>query len=243
MSKSSDKLLIVIPALNEQESIQAVIDSLRTYVPKSDVLVVDDGSQDSTAEFARNSGALVLSLPFNLGVGGAMRLGFKYALNGGYTQVIQVDADGQHDAKDVLRIVDKLENFDVVVGARFAGVGNYRATGLRKIAMKTLAAVLSKIIGEELTDVTSGFRAANSKAISYFSKDYPREYLGDTVESLLMAHKVGLTVGQVPVQMHERQAGSPSQNAFQASIYLARAFMALGFSVLRRPVTTTMGMK
>lgn len=237
MTQNSERLLIVIPALNEQESIREVISSLRDFVPGSDVLVVDDGSQDKTAEYALNAGALVLSLPFNLGVGGAMRLGFKFALRSGYTQVIQVDADGQHDAKDVLRIVSKLKDFDVVIGARFAGVGEYKAKGPRKIAMNALASALSRISGEQLTDVTSGFRAANIRAIKYFSKDYPREYLGDTVESLLMANKVGLSISQVPVQMHERQAGTPSQNAIKASVYLARALMALAFSVLRRPVS------
>jgi len=154
-----------MPAWNESEAIGNTVREVFDYGPPCDVLVVDDGSRDRTAELARTAGATVIQLPFNMGVGGAMRTGFKYAKMHGYAQVIQVDADGQHDPRDIQTVLDGLTHADIAIGARFADKGDYVVKGPRKWAMNVLAWTISRIAGTRLTDVTSGFRAANSKAI------------------------------------------------------------------------------
>lgn len=225
--------LIVMPAFNEEEAISAVIHEVLEALPDISVLVVDDGSTDSTAEVARRAGARVAQLPFNLGVGGAMRLGFIYARENGYQTVIQVDADGQHDPRAVPALLDALADADLVLGARFAGEGSYRVRGPRHWAMVVLARILSVTAKTRLTDTTSGFRASGPRAIEIFARHYPAEYLGDTIEALVIATRAGLTVRQVAVSMRPRAGGVPSHNPFKAAAYLGRAFVALLFALMR----------
>jgi glycosyltransferase involved in cell wall biosynthesis len=227
------KVLVVVPAFQEQASVGRVVVSLHRALPSADVLVVDDGSRDHTGAVAAAAGASVLTLPYNLGVGGAMRAGFKYALRHGYDAAVQVDADGQHDANDVMRLLAGLTEADIVIGARFAGAGDYAASGPRRWAMRILARTLSRVVGSPLTDATSGFRACNRRAMLLFARHYPVEYLGDTVEALLIAGRCGLRVTQVPVVMHERTAGRASSGTLASVLYLARAFLALGLGLLR----------
>lgn len=233
MELSGNRTLIVVPALNEAKVIQKVISEIQSYVPNMDCLVVDDGSTDNTAEVAANSGAKVISLAFNLGVGGAMRTGFLYAKHFGYQNVIQVDADGQHDPKDIEKLVEGLNSADLIIGARFAGIGNYVVSGPRKWAMNFLSHTLSKVCGTELTDTTSGFRASGPKAIELFARHYPAEYLGDTVESLVLASQAGLIIKQIPVEMRERSGGNPSQGPIKSALFLARVGLAVIFVFLR----------
>lgn len=223
-----------MPAWNESESIGNTIREVHEFGPVCDVLVVDDGSRDNTAQVAREAGATVIQLPFNMGVGGAMRTGFKYAKNNGYSQVIQVDADGQHDPRDIKAVLDGLQHADIAIGARFADKGNYTVRGPRKWAMKVLAWTISRVAGTSLTDVTSGFRAANMKAIRQYVDHYPAEYLGDTIDSLVVAIRSGCTVRQVGVSMRERQGGTPSHDPIKAAIYLGRSGMALLFALTRK---------
>lgn len=230
----SQRVLIIMPAWNEEE---AVADTVREVLAASqsyDVLVVNDGSADATAEVAAAAGAKVLNLPFNLGVGGAMRAGFKYARRLGYTRVIQVDSDGQHDPKNIAAVLAGLEIADISIGARFADRGDYEVTGPRKWAMLVLAKVISGVAGTPLTDVTSGFRAANDRAISQYLDHYPAEYLGDTIDSLVVALRSGCTVTQVPVEMRPRQGGTPSHNPMKAAIYLGRSVFALILAFTRK---------
>lgn len=228
------RVLVVVPAWNERESLPHLLPELAVSLPNAHVLVVDDGSTDGTADVVRRAGGQVLILPFNVGVGGAMRTGFLYALRHGYSAVVQVDADGQHNPADVGRLLAELAaGADVAVGARFAGVGEYRVRGPRWLAMRLLAAVISRFVGVRLTDVTSGFRASGSRAIELFAHSYPPEYLGDTVESLLLAERAGLKIAQVPVAMRPRIAGSPSQSAIRSTIYLARALLVLALALVR----------
>ncbi len=234
-STASEGLLVVIPAFNEAASVGAVVREVRAELPRAGVLVVDDGSSDDTAGVARSAGALVASLPYNLGVGGAMRVGFKYALAKNYDVAVQVDADGQHDPAGVPALLEGLDSADVVIGARFAGEGEYHVRGPRWWAMRLLAVVLSRTAGTRLTDTTSGFRASNARAIAVFADHYPAEYLGDTVEALVIAVRAGLTVRQVPATMRARTAGEPSQSPLQAAFYLARVVLALGFALSRPP--------
>lgn len=230
------RLLVIVPAWNEREALPGVLAELATSLPHADVLVVNDGSTDGTADVARSSGtAMVLDLPLNLGVGGAMRAGYRFAAREGYDAAVQVDADGQHDPADVARVVAALgeEGADVVIGARFAGVGSYAVRGPRRWAMSVLSWVLSRIAGSRLTDTTSGFRASNRRAIALFADEYPAEYLGDTIESLVIACRAGLTVRQVGVEMRPRAGGTPSHNPAKAALFLGRAMLALVIAVSR----------
>jgi glycosyltransferase involved in cell wall biosynthesis len=226
--------LVVVPALNEEASVARVIADVRAVDPTAHVVVVDDGSTDATAEVARRAGADVISLPFNVGVGGALRAGFRYARRFGYQVVVQVDGDGQHRPEDIPTLLRALDDADIVIGARFAGAGEYDARGARRLAMKLLARSLSRRTGTRLTDTTSGFRAFNRRAVELFAIDYPAEYLGDTVEALVIASRAGLRVAQVPVEMRPRAAGTPSQNWVKSTLYLGRVFMAMAMARVRR---------
>lgn len=227
------RTLIVMPAFNEGESVRVVVAEVLAQIPHATVLVVDDGSTDSTAAEASAGGARVARLPFNLGVGGAMRTGFRFALAHGFANVVQVDADGQHDPSEVTRLIEELATADVVLGARFAGVGEYKVRGPRQWAMKLLSIVISRIARTKLTDTTSGFRASGPRAVRLFAENYPAEYLGDTIESLVIAARAGCVVRQVPVAMRPRAGGRPSQNPFKAAGYLGRACLALIFAMAR----------
>lgn len=229
-----DKLntLVVMPAFNEQESIAKVITEVQKYLPNATLLVVDDGSKDSTHQVARESGAIVATLPFNLGVGGAMRLGYKYARNNNFDCLVQIDADGQHDPQDVELLIKQLDEFDLVLGSRFAGKGNYQVSGPRSWAMNILSKSLSAICKTQLTDTTSGFKASGRKAIAIFSENFPAEYLGDTVEALVIASKTGLRITEVPVTMRARSGGKPSNSPAKATIHLFRACTAICFSLI-----------
>lgn len=228
-------MLVIVPAWNEEACIADTVAEIQATNPTVDVLVVDDGSADQTAERAREAGARVAVLPFNVGVGGAMRTGFRYAQRHGYDVAAQIDADGQHDPRFLTRLVDELQTADVVIGARFAHKGDtYVARGPRRWAMILLAAVLSKVAGTRLTDATSGYRVASRRAIHIFAEHYPAEYLGDTVESLVIAVRLGCKVTQVPVDMRVRAGGTPSQSPLRAAVYLFRAVVALFLALVRR---------
>jgi glycosyltransferase involved in cell wall biosynthesis len=228
------RVLAVVPAFNEEASVGRTVAELKEAHSDLDIVVVDDGSWDETAREARRAGALVCQLPYNLGVGGAMRAGYRYALRHGYDVAVQVDADGQHDPAYLKALVDALDTADIAVGARFAGEGDYRARGPRRWAMRLLAFTLSRLAKTKMTDVTSGFRAANRRGIRVFADHYPAEYLGDTVESLVIALRSGCTVTQVPVSMRTRAGGQASQTPLRASIYLLRAIVALGLALVRK---------
>lgn len=225
--------LIIVPAWNEARNVGNTVREIRKTNESYDIIVIDDGSTDDTAFVARAAGARVISLPFNMGVGGAMRTGFIYAQRHGYTEVIQVDADGQHDPRNIAEVLGGLDVADISIGARFADVGAYAVRGPRRWAMRMLASVLSRISGSRLTDVTSGFRAANHRALTTYVEYYPAEYLGDTIDSLVNAVHCGLSVTQVPVAMRQRVHGRPSQNPFGATVYLLRAGFALTLALLR----------
>ena len=233
MEAAQQRVLVVLPAWNEEESVAAVVRDVQSRVPHARCLVVDDGSTDRTSTRARDAGATVLTLPFNLGVGGAMRTGFRYARDHGYGIVVQVDADGQHDPAAIHSLVHELEQADIVIGARFAGVGDYDVRGPRRWAMKILAQVLSRVARARLTDVTSGFKASGPRAVELFADNFPAEYLGDTIEALVIAARAGLTIRQEPVSMRERQGGEPSHNPIKAAVYLLRACAAFGLAMIR----------
>jgi glycosyltransferase involved in cell wall biosynthesis len=228
------RVLIILPAWNESEGIADVIREIQWKLPGADALVVDDGSADNTAQVAVAAGAMVAKLPYNLGVGGAMRLGYRYAHEHDYDVAIQVDADGQHDPGYVPALLSALDSADLVIGARFAGEGDYQVSGPRKWAMGLLSVVLSRIAKTRLTDTTSGFKACNKQMIEFFAKWYPVEYLGDTIESMVGAIRCGFVVRQVPVAMRERTTGTPSASPVKAMVYLARAGFVLMLAMTRK---------
>lgn len=229
------QVLVVVPAWNEEASIADVVHEITRTLPEVDVLVVDDGSTDQTAALAAQAGALVARLPYNLGVGGAMRLGFRYAVECGYDTVVQIDADGQHDPSFVPQLLERITaGADLVIGARFAGVGEYRSRGPRRWAMTVLSKVLSHLAGTRLTDTTSGMRACSRPLVELFARHYPVEYLGDTVETLAMAARRGFRIEQVPVAMRVRTAGKPSHAFGMATVYLGRALVVLVLALIRR---------
>lgn len=219
--------LVAIPAWNEEGSIADVIAKVRAHHEQVDILVVDDGSTDHTASLAVASGAQVVSLPFNVGVGGAMRTAFLYAQRHGYRAVVQVDADGQHDPADLQRVLDGLDEADVVVGTRFHPQSMYFVGGPRRFAMILLSKALSRMNRGQISDPTSGFRSAGPRAIALFAVEYPADYLGDTVGSLAIAIRHGLTIRETPVTMYFRQTGRPSKNALWSALYLGRASLAI----------------
>ena len=198
-----------MPALNEAATLPEVLDRLHREVPWADVVVVDDGSTDETAAVARAGGATVLSLPFNLGIGGALRTGFRYAVDHGYDRAVQVDADGQHDPGAIEKLFAALDDADLVIGSRFGGTGDYEVGRTRRGAMRLLQFTLRLLSGRTFTDTSSGFRAFNRPLLEYFSKSYPSEYM-ESVEALIGAYYAGFRIAEVPIEMHQRAGGAPS---------------------------------
>jgi glycosyltransferase involved in cell wall biosynthesis len=225
--------LIVLPALNERESLPGVIDEIRSHARGVDLLVVDDGSTDGTGDVARALGIPTITMPFNVGVGGAVRVGLEYGRRYGYGAVVQCDADGQHPPEAIGLLVKGLDQADIVIGARFAGIGSYDAGGPRLWAMRILAQTFSRIFKTDLTDVTSGFRAFGPRAIDVLSALMPPEYLGDTVEALVIAKEHGLVVRQIPVELRRRRGGAASQGPLKSTAFLLRALLMLVLSLVR----------
>lgn len=241
MPGPTPSVLIIIPAWNEESTLLTVVGEVRSILPHADILVVNDGSTDRTSRIARAAGARVLDLPVNLGVGGAMRAGYRFAQRQGYDRTVQLDADGQHDPSAVADLFAPIAagEADVVIGARFAGVGSYPVGVVRRLTMWTLSTVLSRVSGTRLTDTTSGFKACNRRAILRFAADYPAEYLGDTIESLVIAARSGLRIQQVGVQMRPRAGGQPSHGPFRSGVFLVRALLAM-LIALTRPRTAVL---
>lgn len=229
------RLLVILPAWNEEATLPSVLAELHHEIPEADILVVSDGSSDATAAVAHESGVHVLDLPLNLGVGGAMRAGYKFAQKRGYDRAVQVDADGQHNPADIRRLAAAMDEqrANIVIGARFAGEGEYTVRGPRRWSMSLLSWVLSRVTRTRLTDTTSGFKMSDRRAIELFARNYPAEYLGDTIEALVIAARHGLTVRQVGVAMRPRAGGTPSHSPVKSAIFLGRAVLALLVALTR----------
>lgn len=237
-SRPEARRLAIVPAYNEAACVGAVVDEIRAADPGMVILVVDDGSRDGTAAVARARGARVVSLPFNLGIGGAVQTGYRYACERGFDVAVQVDADGQHDATELAALLAPVlaGEADVAVGTRFAGVARaYRAPLARRVGIALFARAISGITGQRVTDTTSGFRAANRRAIALFADDYPHDY--PEVEATVMAVKERLRLVEVPVSMRERAAGRSSITAARSVYYMAKVLVALFVGLFRAPRT------
>ncbi len=228
------KLLIIIPAYNEEESLPAVLRDIREHASAADAVVVNDGSRDGTARVARAAGIPVLDLPYNLGIGGAVQAGFLYAERNGYDAAIQFDGDGQHLAAEIAKLIAPLAagSADLVIGSRFLVPGGYRAPLLRRMGIGIFSFVLSRILGMPVTDSTSGFRAANREVIRYFSRSYPDDY--PEVEALVLLHRAGLRVTETPVAMRERTGGRSSITPVRSIYYMVKVLMAIGIDLLKK---------
>ncbi len=221
------RCVAIVPAYNEEATVGAVVCGLADEGLQA--CVVDDGSDDGTATAARSAGATVLSLPVNLGVGGALRCGFRWAVEHGYDTVVQVDADGQHDPTQVVRLLEALHESgaDMVIGSRFVGSSDYALSPSRRAAMRVLAWRARRATGADIADTTSGFRAIRSPLLERFAVDYPVEYLGDTVEALIIAGTLKADVREIPVTMAPRQHGEPSAGALASIWYVGRVLLAI----------------
>jgi glycosyltransferase involved in cell wall biosynthesis len=233
---SALRVLLVVPAFNEESNIGRVIDEIRSYDPGVEIVVVDDGSTDRTSVVAAARGVHVLRLPFNLGIGGAVQTGYLYAFENGFDLAVQIDGDGQHDPRELESVLAPLlaGEADVVIGSRFAGRGSYKAAVSRRIGMRIFARVVSALIGQRITDTTSGFRAVNRRGIALFAADYPHDY--PEVEAVVMAARQRLRLREVPVTMRRREAGRSSITAFRSLYYMVKVLVALFIGLFRRNV-------
>ncbi len=240
---ASPSNLAVVPAYNESATIAGVVDSLREHVPSFDVLVVDDGSTDGTGELARDAGARVVRHPFNLGIGGAVQSGFAFALENGYDRVVQVDADGQHDAREVYRLLEAHAahpGVDMVCGSRFLSADHrYPAPVSRRTGIHLFAFLLSRIVGQRVSDPTSGFRLYNRRAIGLFADDYPHDY--PEVEATVMVVRHRLRLREVPVRMRERNTGRSSITALRSIYYIVKVLLAIFVGLFRARPTVRRG--
>ncbi len=226
--------IAIVPALNEEEAVGRVIDEIRDFDPGFDIVVVDDGSTDRTAGVAADRGAHVLRLPFNLGIGGAMQTGFRFAFEHGYDIAVQIDGDGQHDPRQLPKILEPVLSgeADLCVGSRFTGDGAYRSSFARRVGIKIFAQVVSAVVRQKLTDTTSGFRAVNRKGIALFAADYPHDY--PEVEATVMLVKHNLRLQEVPVAMRERTGGASSITAVRSIYYMTKVLLAIFVGLFRR---------
>lgn len=230
-----EKTLVMMPAYNEAETVGAIVAEVRAAVPEATVLVVNDGSTDATAARAAEAGAVVLDLPINLGIGGAEQAGYCYAARQGYASVVRLDADGQHPADEIPTLLERLSegDVDVVVGSRFLEPieGSFRPTRLRRLGIGFYSRLIGAITHRRVTDPTSGFRAANRRAILRFAERYPEDY--PEPESLVYAHRLGLRVVEVPVTMAVRRASVSSINAQVSAYYAIKVTIAIFIDLLR----------
>jgi glycosyltransferase involved in cell wall biosynthesis len=224
----------IVPALNEEGSVGRVIDELRAFDPGLEVVVIDDGSADRTAEVARERGARVVELPFNLGIGGAVQTGFRYAWEHGFDLAVRVDGDGQHDPRELGAVLGPVlaGEADIAVGSRFAGREGYRSSRSRRVGIRLFAWTVSALVRQRLTDPTSGFQAVNRLGIRLFAADYPHDY--PEVEATVMAFKHRLRLREVPVAMRERETGRSSITAVRSVYYMIKVTLATVIALFRR---------
>jgi len=231
------ELLVIVPAYNEGRNIARVIEELKGAGPALDILVVNDGSTDNTSQAARDTGhALVVDLPKNMGIGGAVQTGFKYASRNGYRMAVQFDGDGQHMAAEISKLLDALEErqADMVIGSRFLErQGGFRSTFLRRIGIRTFQLLNSLLIGQKITDNTSGFRAYNREAIEFLARNYSVDY--PEPEAVILLGRNNFSIEEVPVIMRERQGGGSSIAGTRSGYYMVKVVLAVVMTALRKP--------
>jgi glycosyltransferase involved in cell wall biosynthesis len=228
------KILIIIPAYNEQATIGKVLSAIRAEIPSYKILVINDGSFDDTASIAREMGAEVLDLPFNMGIGAALQTGYLYAQREGYDYVVRTDADGQHDVACIGHLLKPVMagEADFVIGSRYLSTSQYQPTLARRIGMKILANFVSSIVREPITDTTSGFQAMNRNVTAFFARFYPDDY--PEVESIVLLHKKGFRIKEVGVKMSQRSGGRSSITSLKSIYYMIKVILAICIEMGRR---------
>jgi len=229
--------IAIVPAYQEEAVIASLVLEIKSFDPSLDIVVVDDGSTDRTAASAAAAGAAVVRLPYNLGIGGAVQTGFKYALERGYDIAFRLDGDGQHDPAELPKLLEPLarDDADVVVGSRFAGGDReYRPPFARRAGIRWFAGLVSLLTRQQLTDTTSGFQAVNARGIRLFAADYPHDY--PEVEAAVMVVRHRLRILEVPVRMRERELGASSITTLRSLYYAIKVTLALLVGIFRRRV-------
>lgn len=232
-----DKILVILPAFNEEKSLPSVLAELSRDFPRGRVLVVNDGSTDATSAVARRAGADVVDLAVNMGIGVAMQTGYKFARRGGFGIVVQCDADGQHRPGEIGVLLGKMEETgaDVVIGSRFVGDGDgYRSSPLRRRFIRFFSWWINLIAGVRIHDVTSGFRLCNRRAVGLFADEYPYDY--PEPEAIILLHRAGFRVVEVPVGMRERRGGESSIGFFSGAYYVVKVSLGLLVRRLRSSI-------
>ncbi|MDG0808467.1 glycosyltransferase family 2 protein [Cohnella rhizosphaerae] len=233
-AETQAELLIIVPAFNEAEGIRGVLADIRSYIPDADIVVVNDGSSDATAAEAAAAGAAVITLSCNLGIGGAVQTGYRYAAERGYRLAAQMDGDGQHLPEEMgrMRLALAGSGADMVVGSRFVERRGFQSSRVRRMGIALLAGLLTRLLGREVTDPTSGFRLCGPRAIALFAADYPTDY--PEVEALVEMDNAGLRCVEVPVVMRERRTGTSSISPFKSVYYMCKVTVAVLIAKTRK---------
>lgn len=221
------KIMVAIPAYNEEKNISGVVKAVKFHHPEVDVVVINDGSKDGTEIEAKRAGAFVINLPQNIGIGGAVQTGYIYAKTKGYDAVIQIDGDGQHDPKDLSRLIDSIakDEADMVIGSRFVSKTDYESSKMRKLGINFFSKLVSIACRRDFYDTTSGYRAVNKKCIELFSEYYPRDY--PEVETIVYASKMGIRIKEISVDMNKRQGGKSSITPLKSIYYMIKVTCAI----------------
>ena len=230
----TDKVLVVIPAYNEEANIETVVEELVSKCPDLDYIVVNDGSRDQTAKICREKGYNLLDLPVNLGLAGCFQAGMKYAWNKGYGYAIQFDGDGQHDAAYLERMAQELAETesDMVIGSRFIEKEGFQSSGLRRIGIRYFSVLIWMLTGRKVTDPTSGMRMVNRDVMQIYAGSYPKDY--PEPESVMAVLRMGKKVTEIPVVMKERREGISSIGGFRSVYYMIKVTLAILMERLRR---------
>jgi glycosyltransferase involved in cell wall biosynthesis len=230
---SYPKTLVIIPALNEQDSITHVINLIHQHTPWADVAVINDGSTDRTGAIAEARGAIVLHMPYNVGIGAAVQTGMIYAARYGYEVAVQNDGDGQHDPREIPLLVSALttSGADVVIGSRYIEDRGYVTPPFRRFGIVILARVISWVTRQRITDPTSGFRASGRRTIRLCASFYPHDY--PEPEAVVLLHRAGLRLREIPVTMNPRYGGKSSITPLKSGVYMVKVLLAILLDLLR----------
>lgn len=225
-------VLAIVPAYNEADTVGEVVRAIRA-LGDVDVVVVDDGSSDETAQTAREAGARVLELPINLGIGGAVQCGYLYAWRGRYDVAVQVDGDGQHVPSEIPRLLLPLSQgeADLVLGSRYVERSEYQAPPARRLGMLIFSAVVTAVTGQRFRDTTSGFRAAGANVLRYLAAHYPQDY--PEVEALVLLRRAGFRIREIPCRFSERRGGRSSITMARSAYYVAKVLLAILVGLFR----------
>lgn len=225
------KTLVIIPAFNEEASIEKVINNIKTAAKDADILVVNDASKDKTSEKAKESGCRVINLPFNLGIGGAMQTGYLYAYQNNYDAAIQIDGDNQHNPIYIEKMLSALKENDMIIGSRYIEKTKYKSTFFRRLGMKFFTLLILITTGEKITDTTSGFRCVNKKIIRFFALNYPTDY--PEVEVLIRLTKQKYKISEISVEMQERKNGKSFATPVKSIYYMIKVTFGVIISSIR----------